>query len=314
MSEIAWPLYGHSSEEAQFLSAAQSGHLHHGWLLEGPSGIGKSRLAKRIASFILGANTLSSNTLDATSDDAVVQKIVAGSHPDLRWVWRKPDEKGKIKQDIPVGDIRSLNQFFSLKSGMGGWRVGVIDSLDELNRNGANALLKTLEEPPSNCLLILISHGTRTVLPTIKSRCRSLRLRPLGEDDTMAALKSAGVGDARSAAKLARGRPGLGIELSAPSSMAAASAVRSYLRALPRPSDTLMAQVIRTAGADPKAFDAFSGELLDWLQTASIERPGCSKEWLDMSRLLSETRALNMDRTQAAAKLIAGLQAATQAS
>ena len=197
---------------------------------------------------------------------------------------------------------------------MGGWRVGVIDSLDELNRNGSNALLKTLEEPPAKCLLIVISHGTRAVLPTIRSRCRSLRMRPLNEEDTLSALKSAKVEDARSLSKLARGRPGLGIRLSTPSSMAAASAVRSYLRALPRPSDTLMAQVIRTAGADATAFEAFSGELLDWLQATSIERPACSGQWLELSRTLSETRALNMDLTQAAAKLVAGLQAASQPS
>ena len=314
MNIIAWPLYGHDVAEAQFLEAAQSGHLHHGWLLEGPSGIGKARLAKRMASYVLSANMESSSTLDAPDDDPVIQKMEAESHPDLRWVWRKPDDKGKVKQDIPVDDIRGLNHFFSLKSGMGGWRVGVIDSLDELNRNGANALLKTLEEPPSNCLLILISHGTRAVLPTIKSRCRTLRMKPLNEEDTIAALKGAGVDDARSSSKLARGRPGLGIKLATPSSMAAASAVRSYLRALPRPSDTLLAQVIRTAGTDATAFEAFSGELLDWLQASSAEQPSCSKQWLQISRTLSETRVLNMDLTQAAAKLVAGLQASSQAS
>ena len=309
MSNIAWPLFGHGSAEAQFKDAALSGNLHHGWLLEGPSGIGKSLLAKRMSSFILGAENSSAETLDAYSDDSVVQKIIAESHPDLRWVARRPDDKGKVKQDIPVDEVRSLNHFFSLKSGLGGWRVGVIDSLDELNRNGANALLKTLEEPPAKCLLILISHGTRTVLPTIKSRCRTLRMRAISDDDTIAALKTAKVDDARSLSKLARGRPGLGIKLSTPNSMAAASATRSYLRALPRPSDTLMAQVIRTAGADAVAFEAFSGELLDWLQTASIQQPVYSTRWLEMSRTLSEARELNMDLTQAAAKLISGLQA-----
>ena len=314
MSEIAWPLLGHRAAEAQFIEAARSKHLHHGWLIEGPSGIGKSRLAKRMASYMLGANMTSGDGLNANSDDPVIQKIAAESHPDLRWLSRRPDEKGKVKQDIPVDEVRSLNQFFALKSGLGGWRVGVIDSLDELNNNGANALLKTLEEPPENCLLVLISHGTRAVLPTIRSRCRTLRVRTLSDEETLSALKGAGVEDARAAAKLARGRPGLGIKLSTPNSLAAASAIRSYLRALPRPSDTLMAQVIRTAGTDATSFEAFSGEILDWLQNASVSEPRFSQQWLHTSRTISESRALNMDMTQTAAKLVAGLQVAAQAS
>ena len=308
MSDIAWPLFGHSLAEAQFLEAAKGHHLHHAWLLQGPSGIGKSILAKRMASYVLGAAMVSEDSLDAVRDDAVVQKIIAESHPDLRLASRKPDEKGKVKQNIPVDEVRGLNQFFSLKSGLGGWRVGIIDSLDELNRNGANALLKTLEEPPPNCLLILISHGEQAVLPTIKSRCRTVRLKPLGEAETISALKLAGSEDARSNAKLARGRPGLGMRLSTPSGMSAANAVRSYLRALPRPSDTLMAQVVRTAGADATAFEAFTGELFDWFQEASVEHPERSAQWLRMSQTLSQTRELNMDLTQAAAKLLAGVQ------
>lgn len=308
MTTIAWPLLGQAAAEAKFVEAARSGRLHHGWLIEGPSGIGKSLLAKRMASYVLGAQSTDDNPLDATIDDPVVQKIVAGSHPDLRWLWRKPDEKGKVKQDIPVDDVRGLNHFFSLKSGLGGWRVGVIDSLDELNRNGSNAILKTLEEPPKNCLLILISHGTQTVLPTIKSRCRVLRASSLSEEDTFSALKGAGVSDARSVAKHARGRPGLGIRLSTQSSKAAINATRSYLRAMPRPSDSLMAQAISSASADKQAFEAFSGEILEWLGDSATDNMSNAGRWLDVSRILAETRALNMDMAQSAAKLLAGLQ------
>jgi len=310
MSEIAWPLLGHDLAEKQFLEAATSGHLHHGWLIEGPSGIGKSILAKRMAAYILGAQMHDAGRLDSKETDPIVQKLKAGSHPDLKWLSRKPDEKGKVKQDIPVDEIRSLNQFFSLKSALDGWRVGVIDSLDELNRNGANALLKTLEEPPKNCLLILVSHGTRAVLPTIKSRCRTLRMSTLNDDDTHAALKLAKAEDPRSAAKLARGRPGLGLSLSTVSGMSASSAVRSYLRALPKPSDSLLAQVIRSAGVDATSFDAFTGEILDWLAVEASGSPSFAKTWLSMSRLISEQRALNMDRTQSAATITACLQRA----
>ena len=310
MTEAAWPLIGHASAERIFLDAFACGKLHHGWLIEGPSGIGKAQLARRIAAFMLGAKGRSGAQMDAGPGDPVVQKLQADAHPDLRWLARRPDEKGKIKQDIPVDDVRALNHFFSLKSAMGGWRVGVIDSLDELNRNGANAMLKTLEEPPERCLLLLISHGTRSILPTIRSRCRTLRLQPLGDEETLTVLKQAGAEDPRAAAKLARGRPGLGLALASPSGMAAASAARSWLRALPTPSDSVLSQTLRTAGVDAIAFDAFASELLAWLSETAETRPDLSEAWLEMSRLLSEARALNMDRTQSAAKLIAGVGAA----
>ena len=308
MSSIAWPLFGHEAAEQQFLTAWRSGHFHHGWLLEGPSGIGKSLLAKRIAAIALGAQCLEEDSLDTSAEDPVVQKLMAESHPDLRWVCRRPDEKGKVKQDIPVDDVRALNQFFVLKSGMGGWRVGIIDSLDELNRNGANAMLKTLEEPPNKSLLVLISHGTRPVLPTIRSRCRTLRLASLSEEATLEALKGAGIGDHRDAAKLARGRPGHGLTMSTPTGMAAANAARTYLRALPKPSDAVLSQTIRTGGADQVAFDAFTGEMMHWLASGAEESPQQSKAWLALSQELSRARGLNMDRTQAAAKMLAALQ------
>lgn len=312
MTDIAWPLFGHSMAELKFLQASKAGKLHHAWLIEGPSAIGKARLAKRIAAFMLGAGLLSEASLDVPASDPVVQKVNAEAHPDLRWVSRRPDEKGKIKQDIPVAAIRSLNQFFALKSGLGGWRVGVIDSLDELNRNGSNAMLKTLEEPPENCLLLLISHGRRELLPTIRSRCRAIRLHTLSDDETLLALKHAGAEDARAAAKLARGRPGLGIDLASPSGVAAANATRSWLRALPQPSDSAMAQVLHTAGVDQTSFEAFSSEIMAWLAETADEHPHRSGAWLESARLLSEIRALNMDRGQAAAKLIQQAQSAAK--
>lgn len=310
MSNAAWPLIGHGGAEELFYQAVKSAHLHHGWILEGPSGIGKSLLAKRMSACVLGANLVGENSLDAYPSDPIIQKLEAGSHPDFRWLSRKPDDKGKVKQDIPVDEIRELNHFFSLKSGLGGWRVGVIDSLDELNKNGSNALLKTLEEPPLNCLLILISHGTRPILPTIISRCRTIRLQRLNDEDVISALKIAGADDARATAKVSRGRPGQGLLLSTPNGMAASSATRSFLRALPRPSDSLLAQVIRTAGVDAVSFDAFYGEVLEWLDQEAVHRSSYAGAWLKLTEMISETRSLNMDRIQAASKILSGLQTA----
>lgn len=308
-SGIAWPLYGHDAAELSFISALESRRLHHGWLIEGPSGIGKSLLARRIAARLLGAQSAGSS-LDASLVDSTVQKVLADSHPDLKWLARRPDEKGKIKQDIPVDDVRALNAFFSLKAGLGGWRVGVIDSLDELNRSGGNALLKTLEEPPKDCLLILISHGTRPILPTIRSRCRTLRLSPLSEEETSRVFDTIDLDadTARMAATLARGRPGHGIRLSTPTGLSAANAVRNYLRALPRPSDALLADLIAKGSSDKDAFDAVCDEVLSWLEKRSETVPALSARWLKMSQTLSTARELNMDMAQTLSKLVTGLQ------
>ncbi len=311
---VAWPLVGHGGCEARFAEARAGGRLHHAWLVEGPSGIGKARLARRMAAAVLGAGC-EAGTLDAPPDDPVVRKIAAGSHPDLRWVARVPDEKGKLPQDIPVEAIRDLNGFFALKPALGGWRVGVVDALDELNLSGANALLKTLEEPGRNSLLILVSHGSVPVLPTIRSRCRVLRAGRLDPDETREVLGTiSGTGSADAAALgLANGRPGFGAALAGSSGLAALNAARVFLRALPAPADAALADLLARGSADDAAFEAMATEFLAWISVKADGDPALARAWLDCSRLLAEARALNMDRGQAAAKLVSALQNAIKA-
>ena len=303
----AWPLFGHDAAETAFLESARTGKLHHGWLIEGPSGVGKATLAHRLAAYMLGARGPDTAPLDATEEDPVARICLAGGHPDLRIVKRELNDKGKLRQDISVDQIRDLTHFFSLKPAQGGWRIGIIDSLDELNRNGANALLKTLEEPPGHSLLFLVNHGSTSILPTIRSRCRTLRVTPLGEDDTRKALDSAGAPD--EAFALARGRPGLGMRLATPSGLAAAHAAKTLLKSLPRPNDGLVTDALQTASSDETAMEAFQEEILSWLAGRAEEDASAAKAWLDVSRRASEARALNMDPAQTAAKLIAGLYA-----
>lgn len=307
----AWPLIGHRSAVQDFRAAFDSGRLHHAWLIEGPSGIGKAQLAKQITSFVLGA-TCKDGTLEADKDDPVACKLLAESHPDVRWLDRRPDDAGKIKQDIPVDVIRELNGFFALKPALGGWRVGVIDSVDELNRSGTNALLKTLEEPPPQCLLLLITHGTRPLLPTVRSRCRRLRLKTLSDEDTENVLNSlvhsADKSGAQAALSLARGRPGYGLSRASASGLAAANAARTFLRSLPKPSDGALGDAILKAGADDIAFEVFSDMTLDWLSERAHNNPSIAKYFLDTTKLITTATELNMDRTQASAELIGRLQ------
>lgn len=314
MSAAAWPLYGHALAEGAFLEAAASGRLHHAWLLEGPSGIGKARLARRFAGYLLGAKGADGTGLDAGSDDPIVALMDAGGHPDLRWLSRAPDEKGKVPQDIKVDEIRALSRFFALRPAMGGWRIGVIDAVDELNRSGANALLKTLEEPPEKAVLFLIYHGEHPILPTIRSRCRRLRLEPIAEDETRAVLAMAGERDNDRLVRLAAGRPGRALRFATAHGSAALAAAEAILKAMPKPAAGQLSDAIARASVSDDAFDAFSGQLLDWAETKATHSPAFADTWLWLSRTLSEAREANMDRAQTTAKLVAGLQKAVAAS
>jgi len=302
---VALPLVGHAQAEQAFLSAHASGKLHHAWIIEGPEGIGKSRLAFRLAAFILGARGPVGALLDAAETDPVMQKCLAGGHPDRRVVQIELNDKGKPKQDITVEQVRGLNHFFTLKPALGGWRVGIIDSLDELNRNASNALLKTLEEPPASSIMFLINHGSRPILPTIRSRCRTLRLKALSDEETSLVLKM--VEAPKEAIGLARGRPGLGLKLATPSGLQASNAARALLRSMPKPNDALLTAAVQSASVDATALEAFSEEVLNWLAERANENPAAADAWLKTSRLLGEAGALNMEAPQTTAKLIAGL-------
>lgn len=304
----ALPLFGHEAAEAAFLSAYRSGRLHHAWLIEGPSGIGKARLAERIAAFLLGARGPASSPFDAPADDAVMRSILAGNHPDMNVQRRELNDKGKLAQDINVEQIRQVSHFFSMKPAMGGWRVGIVDAIDEANRNSANALLKTLEEPPAQSILLLVNHRSRPILPTIRSRCRVLQLSVLSDENCERALEAAGA--PREARSLARGRPGLGVRLSSASAMNAASAARALIKAMPRPSDKLITSALSAASDGPEAELAFRDEVLDWVAGRAETEPRAAKAWLGLARLSGDAETLNMDAAQVASKIIAAMHEA----
>ena len=308
MSEVALPLIGHDQAQQEFLKALDSGRLHHAWLVEGPSGIGKARFVLRLAALLLGAQPIDDDPAGAGRNDPVMQKILADGHPDLKQVRRETNDKGVLKQDISVDQIRDLNGFFSLKPALGGWRIGIIDALDEMNESGLNALLKTLEEPPAKALLFLVSHATRPILPTIRSRCQTLRLKSLSEEETkrVLALQSEEYGP--EIAALVKGRPGRAAELSGPKVVAAANAARTLLRALPSANEAQLAQAVATASDGDEAFKAFSDSLLDWLAGKADSDPSWSEVWFESQQIIAGQQALHLPPAQASAKLIACLQ------
>ena len=128
--------------------------------------------------------------IDANLRNVITARILAESEPRLAVIRKSYDEKRKtFRSSIRVDEIRRLKSFFSLSVTDGGYRVAIIDCADDLNINAANALLKTLEEPPKNTVFLLISHNAQSLLPTIKSRCRELRLTSLADSDLINALK-----------------------------------------------------------------------------------------------------------------------------
>lgn len=300
-----WPLFGHGAAERRFLDAHAQTRLHHAWLIEGPEGIGKARFAQRLAAFLLGARGAAGNPLDADEADPVWRACSSGSHPDLRLIHRELNDKGKLSQDISVDQIRALTEFFTMKPALGGWRIGIVDAIDETNKSGANALLKTLEEPPPKCVLFLINHGREPILPTIRSRCRVLRLSVLAEEDCKKALDAAGA--PAQAARVAKGRPGKGIRLSSAPALAAVDAARALLRSAPAFNEKLAVAALSAAAADEASMEAFRSELLDWLADRAETDPSAAKLWLKQARLAGDAEQLNMDAAQVASKLVAGL-------
>ena len=179
-------ILGQDRAVEQFASAWATRKLHHAWLLAGPKGVGKASFAHAAARRVLAdaaGPSFDLSDIETPEDHPMVKLIEAGSHPDMRWLRRLENEKtGNLARNISVDQIRSLSELFDLSPAMSPWRVAVIDTVDELEPSGANALLKMLEEPPANCLFLLVSHAPGRLLPTIRSRCRRLDFQGLDTD------------------------------------------------------------------------------------------------------------------------------------
>lgn len=184
-------IVGQDRAVSLFADAWASRKLHHAWMLAGPKGVGKASLAHAAARRVLAEAAGPPFDLPgiATPDDHPIVKLVeAGSHPDMRWLQRLVNEKtGNLNRNIKVDQIRELGEFLSLSAALSPWRVVVIDTMDDLETEGANALLKMLEEPPANTLFFLVTNAPGRLLPTIRSRCRRLDFQKL-DDDAMTSI------------------------------------------------------------------------------------------------------------------------------
>lgn len=233
-------LLGHTEAAQTLATAARSDRLHHAWILAGPKGVGKATLAWRLARALLahGASNCPDD-LAVPSDHAIARQVAALAHPDLIVIRRPWDpDKKRFKTDLPVEEVRRLHGFFSRHASAGGARIAIIDSADDMNRSAQNALLKILEEPPANALLLLISHAPGGLLPTTRSRCRTLTLRKLPAEAMPGAVAElAPAVDQKSRAllcALADGAPGRALELAESDAPAMYAELTELLGALPR--------------------------------------------------------------------------------
>lgn len=340
-------LFGHEYAEQGLLDTFRGGQLAHALLISGPEGVGKATLAYRFARFLLAQSQNSEGQFDdglfgpapmsppssglrVDPDSPVFRRVMAAGHADLISIERRVDEKsGKKKGEIVVDDVRGIGQFLSLTPAEGGWRIVIIDTADDLNRNAANAVLKVLEEPPRRSLLILISHNPGRLLPTIRSRCRKIVLRPLPEEQIAGLVAShnrdVAPEDLALLGQLSEGSIGRALSLADDNGLELYRELDGLLQTLPRldivrlhslgdrlaktgAEDTFTTAMTllrrRLSGlvrmqADPAAYPHAAGEG-DWTGrlagTASLDR------WLDVwekiSRLLARVDGANLDRKQ----------------
>jgi len=332
MAELRHPrevfdLEGHQAAEAAFETVRRRGRLHHAWLLTGPEGVGKATFAYRAARRLLGApEDAAHGVLGASPDHPVSRQIMAHSHPDL-FVLERLGEDGKVRKVIPVDEARGLSEFFSKSPASAPHRVAIVDAADDLNVNAANAILKTLEEPPARGVLLMVSHSPGRLLPTIRSRCRRLAFAPLPLEDAAAFVREredVSAEDALRLARMAGGAPGRAWALAGAGAIAMDDAARALIEGLPRLDEAFALSLAdRFRGGEGQAqFNLLFDRLTERVHGFAAERAGMSiggldrwaAAWETLQRLSREVEALNLDRTDALFTALGELRQAGRAA
>lgn len=309
-----YELFGQDAALQDAQTAITGGRMHHAWMISGPKGVGKASFAYRLARRLLGAEQVPDGVLSSDPHDPVCQRLEALSHPDFLLI-RRPynDKTGKLKNEIPVEEARRAPEFFSKSASGKGWRVCIVDSADELNTNSANALLKTLEEPPERGILILIVNTPGRLLPTIRSRCRRLILRAPSIDattDWLVERHGFDREDAHRASAMAQGAPGRALALSETDAPKLKSSLDAALADLPRLDRSAIAQL--AGAATRKGGEQIKPILMDFLiadaqtraKTAALGAagPSAAAPWVDaadqLGRLARESETLYLDVKQ----------------
>jgi DNA polymerase-3 subunit delta' len=288
---------GHAQAEAELADAAASGRLHHAWLISGPRGVGKATLAFRFARFLLSGGPAARGPglfgpvpaagLAVDPASPVFQRVASGGHADLFTLERgfmgearrragSDDPRNRRRsRDIVIEDARKAGAFFARTALEGGWRIVVVDGAEDMNRNTANALLKTLEEPPAQGLLLLVSHAPGRLLPTIRSRCRRLVLGRLGDATVESLIRryrpDIDDGEVRPLALIGEGSIGRALQLADAGGLALYEEMILQLSGLPRPEVARLHGALdaiartRSPAGEYEAYDVFADLLTTWL-------------------------------------------------
>jgi DNA polymerase-3 subunit delta' len=310
-------LFGHREAEQALLNAYRSGRIPHALLIGGAQGIGKATLAYRMAKFVLAhrnpgaAEVQGAATLQVEPSNPVARHVAAGAHGGLLTLERTVNDRGVLRTVITVDETRETISFFGSTAAVEGWRVCIVDTVDELNPNAANALLKILEEPPRQSLFLLVSHAPARVLPTIQSRCRKLPLRPLGTSDVIgAAALAAGIAiddpALAEAAQAADGSVARTLTLLGGDALKLQQKTVALLATLPRVDPRELHALGDALGlSDRVALAAFIDSVDRWVgerlrtDNANAELPRLARlaeVWENISRAARDTQDYNLER------------------
>ncbi len=299
------PVAGHTAVMGRLDEIVSARRFPSAILLSGPRGVGKATLAFALTRRIL---TLTGDEPAARIDE----QVSAGSHPNLFVLRRQPKDGKGFYTVIRVDDVRELRERLHHTRGRAGHRVAIVDSIDDCNPSAANALLKTLEEPPPETLFLLVSHRPGLLLPTIRSRCLGMSLRPLADAEVRDVL-SAQRPDAalEHAVTLAEGCPRRGFEALALAAEGALAALRNWLRdpgrAAPAAHLSIADALVAEAGGAETSFarDLIDGWLAAEARAAALAGPdgrrrlaSANELWDKAHALFADEESLNLDARQ----------------
>jgi DNA polymerase-3 subunit delta' len=350
-------LTGHEAASNAYLQAWSGGRLAHAWLIAGPRGIGKATLAYRMARFALAqtgggdaddmfGGPPPPKTLEMSATHPIFRRIQAGGHSDFRVVERdwSDAKQTKRKSVITVENVREIGTFLTMTPAEGAWRAVIIDAADEMNTNAANAVLKVLEEPPERALLFLVAHNADRLLPTIRSRCRRLDLRPLSQGQVQTLIgryrPDINAADAPALAALSDGSIGRALELADEGGIQLFRDLMALLQDAPNFSIAKL-HALGDQALKGDAFRTLTGLLSWWLarmtslaaqnalgqapeiipgERAAAEKLAASASpaawaeiWQHITHLAQRTEAINLDKKRSLMAALMKVEAAAKA-